>query len=55
MQLQLTPFDYFIFFGTLIRAMLPGFFDDRKEDTCEDYVLVGKSIRWFGVTDSIFL
>ena len=52
--LQLSTFDFTIFFATLIGIMLIGFFAGRKDKSSADYFLAGRTIRWFGVAGSIF-
>ena len=52
--LQLSTFDFIIFFAAVVGAMLVGFFAGRKDDTSADYFLAGKRLRWFAVAGSIF-
>ncbi|MFT5496354.1 MAG: SSS family solute:Na+ symporter [Kiritimatiellia bacterium] len=52
--MNLTTFDLFIFFGSLIAIMGVGMWAGREEEDSEDFYLAGKRTKWWGVAGSIF-
>jgi SSS family solute:Na+ symporter len=46
--------DLVVFFGSLAAVMGIGLWASRREETSEDFFLAGRSVRWWGITGSIF-
>ena len=51
---MMAPLDIVFFFGSLVAVMGIGLWAARNENTTEDFFLAGRSVRWWGVTGSIF-
>ena len=51
---MLTTLDLIVFFASLAAVMGIGLWAARNENTSEDFFLAGRSVRWWGVTGSIF-